>query len=140
MIYGTGNDITDIRRIKKAFQRHGERFLQRCFTEKEISVFSEIFKSNQENSYAYLAKRYAAKEACSKALGTGFVKGISMRDFEITNDETGKPIVTISGKAKTILEEKLPKENGYHFHLSISDEFPYCIAHVTMEHDFLYNR
>ena len=88
MIVGIGTDIIDTRRIKNAIDRYGEKFIKRCFSNNEIIKSENRF--NTTNSYA---KRYAAKEACSKALGTGLSKGIFWKDIEILNDKYGKPLI-----------------------------------------------
>ena len=88
MIIGIGTDIIDTRRIKNVINRYGEKFLKRCFSSNEIIRSENRF--NTANSYA---KRYAAKEACSKALGTGLAKGIFWKDVEVVNDKYGKPFI-----------------------------------------------
>lgn len=123
-ILGLGTDIAEIERVDKALNRTGVAFAQRILTEVEMQRFQSL------NSQAkFLAKRFAAKEAASKALGTGIATGVSFQDFTVTNNVLGKPELTLSGKAK-----KIALEMGVqHIHLSISDERHYAVATVILE-------
>ena len=122
----TGIDIIDIRRIKKTIYKYGYKFKERCFH------FSEIKRSESRlKSIESYAKRYAAKEACAKALGTGLAKGVFWKDIEIKNDKLGKPIIKLHNKAKDRLK-KIHIEHKSHIEVSLSDEKNYAIANVII--------
>jgi holo-[acyl-carrier protein] synthase len=123
-ILGLGTDIAEIERIEKALSRSGEAFAQRILTAEEMHTFSSLKQQGR-----YLAKRFAAKEAASKALGTGIAKGVSFHDFTISNDELGKPVLIFSGKAQEIAE----RMGVSHIHLTISDERHYAVATVLLD-------
>ena len=125
MIIGLGIDMIDNRRIKKVIEKFGYRFKKRCFTENEINR-SEI-KYYSINSYA---KRYAAKEACAKALGTGLAKGVFWKDIEVKNNLFGKPQIKLYGAALKRLK-KISKKNSQ-IEVSLSDENFYSIANVII--------
>ena len=125
MIIGIGTDIIDVRRIKKTFTKYGENFKKRCFLLGEIKRSDD--KINSVNSYA---KRYAAKEACSKALGTGLAKGIFWKDVEVVNDKYGKPFIRLHNNA-LIRINKITKKD-YNIEVSLSDEKNYAIANVII--------
>ena len=125
MIIGIGTDIIDTRRIKKVINRYGEKFKKRCFTNKEIKRSENNF--NTSNSYA---KRYAAKEACSKALGTGLAKGIFWKDVEVVNDKYGKPFIKLHNNALKRINKITKKD--YNIEVSLSDEKNYAIANVII--------
>ncbi len=128
MILGIGNDIIDIRRIEKTLERFGDRFTQRVFTEIEQA------KSDRRRlRAASYAKRYAAKEACSKALGTGFRKGVFWRDLGVVNLPGGKPTMALTGGARERLESMVPAGMTANIHLTITDEFPHAQAIVIIE-------
>lgn len=131
MILGTGIDLLDIRRLEKIIDRHGVRFKERYYTAVEIKT-AEARRDTGTELLAF-AKRYAAKEACAKALGTGFIDGIFMKDIEVTNDSLGKPSLTLYGGALSRLEEMLPDGKSAVFHLSLTDEPPYAQAQVIIE-------
>jgi len=124
MIVGLGTDIAEIERIEKALNRSGDAFAQRILTESELEVFTNLKQKGR-----YLAKRFAAKEAASKALGTGIAHGVSFQDFEISKDENGKPVLTLSGKAQQIAQASSVRS----VHLTISDERHYAVATVILE-------
>ena len=128
MILGIGNDVIDIRRIEKTLEKHGERFVQRIFTEVEIRKSER--RAARAASYA---KRFAAKEACSKALGTGFRAGVFWRDMGVVNEPSGKPTMVLTGGALIRLEELLPAGHAPRIHLTITDDFPYAHAFVMIE-------
>ena len=128
MILGIGTDIVDMERIQRIYGRHGERFLKRCYAEQEIKIFQAFNK--EERAHAYLAKRFAAKEACVKALGSGVRGGISLKEIVIVNNDLGKPGLELRGRAAD-LAESFGKKLA--LHLSLSDEPPYAIAFVTAE-------
>ena len=128
MIYGNGIDIIDIDRIRKVINKYGNRFKKRCFS------ISEIERSeNRLNSIESYAKRYAAKEACAKALGTGLARGVFWKDIEVENNQYGKPFIKLHGKAKEIFEN-INKISNTQIEISLSDEKKYAIANVTI-HD-----
>ncbi|EHH1024327.1 TPA: holo-ACP synthase [Vibrio parahaemolyticus] len=123
-ILGLGTDIAEIERIEKALGRSGEPFALRILSEDEMAKFSQLKQQGR-----YLAKRFAAKEAASKALGTGIAQGVTFHDFTVSNDELGKPVLMLSGVAK-----KMAQTMGVnHVHLSISDERHYAVATVILE-------
>ena len=126
MIYGNGIDIIDINRINRVIDKYGSRFKKRCFS------ISEIERSDKRlNSVESYAKRYAAKEACAKALGTGLARGVFWKDIEVENNQFGKPFIILHGKAKEILENMNTKSNTK-IEISLSDEKKYAIANVTI--------
>ena len=125
MIVGIGTDIIDTRRIKNAINRYGEKFKKRCFSNNEIIRSENRF--NTTNSYA---KIYAAKEACSKALGTGLAKGIFWKDAEVDNDKYGKPFIKLHNNALKRIK-KITKKY-YNIEVSLSDEKNYAIANVII--------
>ena len=125
MIIGIGTDIIDTRRIKKTITNFGNNFKKRCFLSSEIKRSEE--RINSVNSYA---KRYAAKEACAKALGTGLAKGIFWKDIEIINNSQGKPFIILHNKAHSKLKN-LTKKNC-NIEVSLSDEKNYAIANVVI--------
>jgi holo-[acyl-carrier protein] synthase len=125
MIVGIGTDIIDIRRIKITIHRYGEKFKKRCFSNNEIIRSENCF--NPTNSYA---KRYAAKEACSKALGTGLAKGIFWKDVEVVNDKYGKPFIKLHNNALKRINKITKKD--YKIEVSLSDEKNYAIANVII--------
>ncbi len=131
MILGTGIDLLDVRRIEKLMDQFGERFETRYFTSTEIKTASAREKSGTK--MMAFAKRFAAKEACAKALGTGFIDGIYMSDIEVINDELGKPALKLSGGAQKRLKEMLPAGKQVAVHLSLTDEPPYAQAQVIIE-------
>lgn len=126
MIIGTGIDIIDIRRIKKIINKYNNRFKNRCFREDEINKSESRLKSVE--SYA---KRYAAKEACAKALGTGLAQGVFWKDIEIQNDQYGKPKIILHNKAIKYFAS-LTKKNNCLIEVSLSDEINYAIANVII--------
>jgi holo-[acyl-carrier protein] synthase len=127
MIVGIGNDLIDIRRIEKTLDRHGERFVKRIFTEVE-----QAKSDRRRNRAASYAKRFAAKEACAKALGTGINRGVFWRDMGVVNLPGGKPTLKLTGGAKTRLEEIIPEGHQADIHLTITDEFPLAQAIVII--------
>ena len=122
-IYGIGSDIIDISRIKKALKN--KNFKQKIFSNKEIK-----FVEAKANKIAGYAKKFAAKEAFSKALGTGISEGISFRDISINNDKRGRPFITLLGKTKLNVDQILKKK--YKIFVSISDEKKYALATVII--------
>ena len=128
MIIGYGIDLIDIRRIEKAINRYGERFIKRVFTKNERIRSDKKLKRIE--SYA---KRFAAKEACSKALGTGFRSGVFWKNIEVVNEKSGKPTLNLSGGAYKRLKKLTPNGNNYNISLSITDDFPWAQANVIIE-------
>jgi holo-[acyl-carrier protein] synthase len=128
MIIGLGSDLSDIRRIEKTLARHGERFTQRVFTEIERSRSER--KNDRAASYA---KRFAAKEACAKALGTGMRRGVFWRDMGVVNLRSGQPTLALTGGAQVRLLEMTPPGHRPVIHLSLTDDHPYAQAFVIIE-------
>ena len=128
MIIGLGSDLIDIRRIDKTIQRFGDRFLNRIFTPVERAR-SDRRQLTRIESYA---KRYAAKEACSKALGTGFRKGVFWRDMGVVNLTGGKPSMALTGGALARLESMLPAGYEAQIDISLTDEPPLAQAIVII--------
>jgi holo-[acyl-carrier protein] synthase len=128
MIIGIGNDTIDIRRVEKVLDRHGERFTERIFTEVEIAKSER----RQQRAASY-AKRFAAKEACSKALGTGMSQGVFWRDMGVVNLPSGKPTMVLTGGAAKRLAEMVPAGHRPAIHLTITDDFPLAQALVIIE-------
>ena len=125
MILGIGIDIIDIRRIKKIIIKYGDRFLKKCFLQ------TEIHKSeNRRNTIQSYAKRYAAKEACAKALGTGLAKGVFWKNISVQNNLFGKPSIKLNGKASKRLNKLSKKKCS--IVVSLSDEKNYAIANVII--------
>ncbi len=128
MILGMGSDLCDIRRIEASLERFGDRFIQRLFTDVERERSER--KGDRAASYA---KRFAAKEACAKALGTGFRQGVAWRDLGVVNLRSGKPTMTLTGQAGDILAKLVPDGHEAVIHLSLTDEPPYAQAFVIIE-------
>ena len=129
---GLGSDILDIRRIEKTLLRFGDRFKKRIFTKYEINKCEK-----RKLSVECFAKRFAAKEAAAKALGTGFRKGVYWKDLEVINLPSGKPSMNFYGESKKHLDSLMPKNSVPSINLSITDEFPYAQAIVTINADDL---
>lgn len=127
MIIGIGNDIVDIRRIEATLERFGERFIGRIFTETERAK-SEA-RAARAASYA---KRFAAKEACSKALGTGFRASIYWRDMGVINLPSGRPTLALTGGAAAHLERMIPEGYTARIDLTLTDEYPLAVAVVII--------
>jgi holo-[acyl-carrier protein] synthase len=128
MILGIGNDTIDIRRVEKVLERHGERFTLRIFTE------TEVRKSERRRlRAASYAKRFAAKEACSKAFGTGIRGGVFWRDMGVVNLPGGKPTLKLENGAAKRLAELLPDGYEARIHLTITDDWPLAQAFVVIE-------
>lgn len=127
MIIGIGTDLVDVRRIEAAIERHGDRFLKRVFTENERSRAER--RVNRVETYA---KRFAAKEACAKALGTGFRQGVFFRDMGVVNLSTGKPSLRLTGGALRRLEAVTPAGHKAQIDLALTDEWPLAQAFVVI--------
>ncbi|MGY5806354.1 holo-ACP synthase [Rhizobium sp. LEGMi198b] len=128
MIIGIGNDLIDIRRVEKSIERFGTRFTERCFTDIERAK-----SEGRKNKAASYAKRFAAKEACSKALGTGLAQGVFWRDMGVVNLPSGKPTMQLTGGAAKRLAAMLPENHRAAIHLTITDDFPLAQAFVIIE-------
>jgi holo-[acyl-carrier protein] synthase len=128
LIIGIGSDLTDIRRIEKTLSRFGERFVARVYTEVERARSER--KPDRAASYA---KRFAAKEACAKALGTGMKRGVFWRDMGVVNLRSGQPTMALTGGAAARLAEMLPPGMRGAIHLSLTDDHPYAQAFVIIE-------
>ncbi len=128
MIIGIGSDLCDITRVEEVLARHGERFITRCFT--DIERKKSEGRAQRAASYA---KRFAAKEACSKALGTGLSRGVYWRDMGVVNLSSGKPTMRLTGGAADQLNRLTPAGHEAVIHLSMSDEPPMAMAYVIIE-------
>lgn len=127
MIIGIGSDLCDIRRIEKVLARHGERFVNRVFTEIERDRAER--KATRIETYA---KRFAAKEACAKALGTGFRRGVFFRDLGVVNLPSGRPTMKLTGGALALLEAITPQGYEARIDVSLTDEYPLAQAFVVI--------
>ena len=128
-IFGIGNDIVNIRRIKNSIKANNKKFINRIFTKKEIT-----YCNSKKFFYNYFAKRFAAKEALSKALGTGIIKGIDFKDIEVQNNSKGKPFIILKGNTKRYLKKKI-KNKKYKIHLTLSDDSPWACATVLITYN-----
>ncbi len=128
MILGFGNDLCDIRRVEATIARFGERFTSRCFTPLEQAKCDR--RANRAASYA---KRFAAKEACAKALGTGLSHGVFWRDMGVVNLASGKPTLVLTGGAALRLAQMVPEGHEVAIHLTLTDEYPLAQAQVIIE-------
>ena len=126
MIITNGIDIIDIRRIKKTLKKYNFRFKNKCFHPEEIKK-----SESRINSVESYAKRYAAKEACAKALGTGLARGVFWKDIEVHNDKYGKPKIKLHNNALKFLNSNF-QNNECSIEVSLSDEKNYAIANVTI--------
>jgi holo-[acyl-carrier protein] synthase len=133
MILGLGSDICDIRRIAAAIDRFGERFLTRVFTEAERARADRRQGDSRMGTYA---KRFAAKEACAKALGTGFAQGVHMADIGVVNRPGGQPTLRLVGGAAARLAALTPPGATARIDLTMTDEYPYAYAQVIVSADF----
>ncbi len=128
MIIGLGSDLCDIRRVEKTLARFGERFVNRVFTPIERRK-----AENRAHPAATYAKRFAAKEACSKALGTGFSHGVFLKDIGVINGPSGAPTLALEGGAARRLAALTPKGHRARIHLTLTDEPPLAMAVVVIE-------
>jgi holo-[acyl-carrier protein] synthase len=128
VIIGIGSDLCDIRRIEKTLERFGDRFTHKSFTEIERTRSER--KPDRASSYA---KRFAAKEACSKALGTGLKGGVHLADMGVVNLPSGKPTMALTGGAAERLARMVPEGMTPVIHLSLTDDHPYAQAFVIIE-------
>ena len=127
-IFGIGTDIVNIKRMEKSLKRYGMKFKNNIFSKNEI-----IYCEQKKNPFPFYAKRFAAKEALSKALGTGIRKGINLKNIEITNDSFGKPSIELKGSTAAFLKKKI-KTKKYSIYLSLSDDIPWAQATVIISY------
>jgi len=132
MIIGIGTDLANIERIEGTLVRFGERFVQRVFTEREQARAMRRGGLRHEPASTY-AKRWAAKEACSKALGTGLRMGIAWRDMAVRNLPTGQPVMEVTGWAAARLAELTPEGHEAIIHVTLTDDHPWAQAMVVIE-------
>ncbi len=130
MILGIGVDVCAIARIEGALARHGEAFLQRVFTPAEQSYIRSLAPTAQAGA---CAKRWAAKEACAKALGTGFAEGVQMQDIAVERNAKGAPLMSLSGKAAALLQKRTPAGHYAEILVSMSDDTPLAMAQVLIQ-------
>ncbi len=128
MILGLGSDLCDITRIEQTLARFGERFTHRVFTDEERRK-----AESRAHAAATYAKRFAAKEACAKALGTGFSRGVFMKDMGVVNLRSGAPTLKLEGGALERLNAMTPKGHKVHIHLTLTDDHPMAMAVVVIE-------
>ena len=128
MIIGIGSDIIDIRRIERSVERFGDRFLNRVFTDVERAK-----AQSRRRAIDTYAKRFAAKEACAKALGTGIYRGVTWRMMEVVNLKGGKPTLNLSGAAADRLAALTPAGMTPHIHVTLTDDHPWAQAFVVLE-------
>lgn len=128
MILGIGTDLANIDRIEGTLERFGDRFRNRVFTETELAK-----AARRKDEAGTLAKRWAAKEACSKALGTGLAMGISWRDMAVSNMRSGQPVMQVTGWAKERLAEMTPDGHEAIIHVTLTDDHPWAQAFVVIE-------
>ncbi|RMF71198.1 MAG: holo-ACP synthase [Alphaproteobacteria bacterium] len=126
-LLGIGHDLVDIRRIAAALARHGDRFRRRVFTDDEIA-----YCEKRADPAAAYARRFAAKEAAAKALGTGFARGVGWREIVVMNDPDGRPELHLHGQAAARAESLAPAGCRVAVHVSLSDEPPYASAFVVL--------
>mgnify|MGYP006134391719 CR=1 FL=1 len=128
-IFGIGTDIVNIKRMKKMISKRNSSFKRKVFSKNEI-----IYCEKKINPSSYYAKRFAAKEALSKALGTGIRKGINFKNIEVLNDVYGKPLIKLKGSTAIYLKKKI-KNKKYFIHLSLSDDLPWAQATVIISYN-----
>ncbi len=128
MIIGLGSDMIDIRRIERSLDRFGQRFIERIYTQIERDK-----SDRRRNRAASYAKRFAAKEACAKALGTGIARGVFWRDMGVVNLRSGKPTMKLTNGAGRRLEGLTPEGHHAVVHLTITDDYPLAQAFVVIE-------
>lgn len=127
-IFGIGTDIVNIKRMEKSIKKNGKYFKNRVFSKNEI-----LYCEKKKNPFSFYAKRFAAKEALSKALGTGIRKGIDFKNIEISNNKLGKPSIKLKGSTANFLKKKIKTKN-YSIYLSLSDDIPWAQATVIISY------
>lgn len=135
MILGLGSDIVHINRIEELIERFGERFINRAFTKDEIEYSKKFGANNNIGKSSYFAKRFAAKEAFAKAIGTGFRNGLRFSQIGVVNDAFGKPYLILTGKALDMLQEMTTDSKIPTPHLSLCDDYPIAQATVIISSD-----
>ncbi|MGI4746393.1 MAG: holo-ACP synthase [Janthinobacterium lividum] len=130
MMIGLGSDLCDIRRVERVLERHGQRFIERCFTEIERAKAERRTATLRAATYA---KRWAAKEACAKALGTGFAQGVFHSDMGVVNLPSGQPTLHLTGGALIRLRRLMPPGHHPSLLLTMTDEPPYAFAQVLIQ-------
>ncbi len=128
MIYGIGNDLCDVRRIRASLERHGDRFAAKVLGEQELAIWRQRSQRWPERGLRYLATRFSAKEAFSKAIGLGMRMPMTWRHCEILNLPSGQPAVVLHGDLKTWFDAR-----GLHAHVSLTDETDYAASFVVVE-------
>ena len=128
-IFGIGTDIVNIKRMEMSLKHHGNKFKNRIFSKSEI-----IYCEKKKDPVAFYAKRFAAKEALSKALGVGIRKGINFKDIEVSNNEHGKPSIKLKGTVDNYLKKKI-RNKKYNIYLSLTDDKPWAQATVIISHN-----
>ena len=128
-IFGLGTDIVNIKRLEKILKKKNNGFKTRVFSKNEI-----MYCEKKNNPFPFYAKRYAAKEALSKALGTGIRKGVNFKDIEVSNNLNGKPSIKLKGETEIFLKKKI-KEKKYSIYLSLSDDLPWAQATVIISYN-----
>jgi holo-[acyl-carrier protein] synthase len=128
-IFGIGTDIVNIKRIDNSLKKNGEVFKNKIFSKNEIS-----YCEKRKNSSAFYAKRFAAKEAFSKALGTGIRKGVNLKNIEVSNNAQGKPSILLKGNLSNLLKKRI-KCKKYYIYLSLSDDKPWAQATVIISYN-----
>ena len=128
-IYGIGTDIVNIKRMKNSLKKYGNKFKNKIFSKNEI-----LYCENKKNPEAFYAKRFAAKEALSKALGVGIRNKISFKNIVVSNNSYGKPSIKLKGSVEAYLKKKI-KNKKYNIYLSLSDDLPWAQATVIISHN-----
>ena len=128
-ILGIGTDIINIKRMESSLKKYGHTFKNKIFSKKEI-----IYCDKKKNPSSFYAKRFAAKEAFTKALGTGIRKGVSLKNIEVANNTDGKPFILLKGNLPSLLKKRI-KTNKYDIHLSLSDDKPWEQATVIISYN-----
>ena len=128
-IFGIGTDIVNIKRMEKSIKKNGVVFKNKIFSKNEIN-----YCEKKKNPFPFYAKRFAAKEALSKALGTGIRKGINFKNIEVYNDNFGKPSIQLKGSTADFLKKKI-KTRKYFIYLSLSDDLPWAQATVIISYN-----
>jgi holo-[acyl-carrier protein] synthase len=131
MIIGLGEDLVEISRIQRLIDEKGDRFLQKCFSQSEIKLADN--HKTDDRRIAYFAKRFAAKEACLKALGTGMRTGLSWHDMNVSNDDLGRPILDVSHGVQDRLLTLVPEGQEPRIHITLADEAGLAKATVIFE-------
>jgi holo-[acyl-carrier protein] synthase len=133
MIIGLGSDIINIERIEALLNKSGDKFKQRTFTAHEIEASLRYDADNKKSIAGHFAKRFVAKEAFAKAVGTGFGKYLSFSDIGIENNEAGKPLIILNERAQKLAKSLAGEEKHVVCHVSLSDDYPYALAVVIIE-------